>query len=42
MCGLHYRREQFKGSGNYNFYCMKAKLSMRNNNEWLEFDESLS
>lgn len=39
---LHSEENSLKENGTYNFYITKVKISMRNNNGWLEVEESLS
>jgi hypothetical protein len=36
------KENSLKDIGTCNFYFMKTKISMRNNNGWLEVDESFS
>jgi hypothetical protein len=39
---LHSEENSLKGNGTYNFYITKVKISMPNNNGWLEVEEPLS
>jgi hypothetical protein len=39
---LYSEENSLKENGTYKFYITKVKISMRNNNVWLEVDESLS